>query len=320
MANTRITRSGAKKTEILRKLETVDIIDNTGIGLQNPDSTINASGSILQPVLTVDSTGLSKADLDLLLLKQGRLRSSNAQVTVLSQDLSGSQKKSSLLLADAALGTFVFAQEEAGTAVCISPDGVLLTCSHCVAGSSKQAKGAVRWLVSASGEAIEATCIAWDAFRDLALLRVITKNEPSLESEKTKPTASRFPFGRVASMSPLVNAKLICIGHPGSEDLEASEEGIETGYDVLHISRGRFRGHQPDQDLQDNSEIGCLQHDCWTYWGHSGAPLIEQSSGEIVGLHSSWDDETGMRRGVPLEAIAVFLTNHRHLLGMVIEP
>lgn len=48
-------------------------------------------------------------------------------------------------------------------------------------------------------------------------------------------------------------------------------------------------------------------HDCWTYWGHSGAPLLERRTGQLVGLHSSWDEETGMRRGVGCEAIAGFL-------------
>ena len=28
-------------------------------------------------------------------------------------------------------------------------------------------------------------------------------------------------------------------------------------------------------DLRDNSEIGKLVHSCWTYWGHSGAPLFQ---------------------------------------------
>jgi hypothetical protein len=78
----------------------------------------------------------------------------------------------------------------------------------------------------------------------------------------------------------------------------------------LHISTGRSRGLAPDQNPQDNSEIGALLHDCWTYWGHSGAPLIARSSGKLVGLHSSWDDATGMRRGVPLVAIKAFLDEH----------
>ena len=61
------------------------------------------------------------------------------------------------------------------------------------------------------------------------------------------------------------------------------------------------------KDVHDNSEIGALKHDCWTYWGHSGAPLITAESGEVIGLHSSWDDQTGMRRGISWEALNGFL-------------
>jgi hypothetical protein len=40
--------------------------------------------------------------------------------------------------------------------------------------------------------------------------------------------------------------------------------------------------------------IGRIRHDCWTYWGHSGAPLFDRT-GSIVALHNSWDDSNGCR-------------------------
>jgi hypothetical protein len=48
-------------------------------------------------------------------------------------------------------------------------------------------------------------------------------------------------------------------------------------------------------------------HDAWTYWGHSGAPLVSEKDGTLVGLHSSWDDQTAMRHGIPKVAIWEFL-------------
>jgi hypothetical protein len=120
-------------------------------------------------------------------------------------------------------------------------------------------------------------------------------------------TNRSFASLKIADAPPPPNARLVCIGHPGSEDLEASEPGVRTNYDVLHLSTGSFRGYSAGQNLQDNSDIGALMHDCWTYWGHSGAPLLDRQSGRLIGLHSSWDDETAMRRGVPLEAIQAFL-------------
>ena len=122
--------------------------------------------------------------------------------------------------------------------------------------------------------------------------------------------SDEFPFIKPADSAPRFRAALGCIGHPGSEDLETSLHGVKTNYDVLHVSVGKFRGYADGQDLQDNSEIGVLKHDCWTYWGHSGAPLVNQETGSLEGVHSSWDEDTGMRRGVPLEAIKQFLEEH----------
>jgi len=97
---------------------------------------------------------------------------------------------------------------------------------------------------------------------------------------------------------------------PGSEDLETSRTGIKTDYDVLHVSEGHFRGYAPDQDVHDKSEIGTLLHDCWPCRGYSRAPLVDRKTGALLGLHSSWDHETGMRRGVGLEAIKEFPIIH----------
>ncbi|KAF7551236.1 hypothetical protein G7Z17_g5185 [Cylindrodendrum hubeiense] len=196
-----------------------------------------------------------------------------------------------------AAATLVFAQEEAGTAVCISPDGVILTCAHCIAEKPSELDlNALHTLLFASGSVISARTVAWDPVRDLALLIIA-------EAEDSRP----FPFIRLASSAPKKGAQLLCIGHPGSEDLESTVPGLQTGYDTLVLSTGTFRGLATGQDPQDNSDIGALAHTCWTYWGHSGAGLVDRRTGALVGLHSSWDDETGMRRGVPWEAVDAFV-------------
>ncbi|KAK6846358.1 AT hook domain-containing protein [Apiospora arundinis] len=202
-------------------------------------------------------------------------------------------------------------QEEAGTAVCIADEGLLLTCSHCCAdeAGNRPGKSKLHWLIFSSGRVVGAKCIAWDAKRDLALLR-ITKAQRHSYKGVSQLADYQFPSVKVATEHIAVGSRMMCIGHPGSEDLEAEEAGIETGYDVLHASAGRFRGHAEGQDVQDNSEIGALMHDCWTYWGHSGAPLLAWATGQLVGLHSSWDDQTAMRRGVALEATREFLKEH----------
>lgn len=257
-------------------------------------------GSIAQSIarlplkLTSEVTGLSKSDLRVLHKKQQWLSQYQPSLPDGKEHLRGTMN-----------ATLVFAQEEAGTAVCISWDGLLLTCSHCLAETEEDLQSKTsQWLLFSSGRAVKTSCIAWDQRRDLALLRIVAAQPPArgLAGE-----ADRFPSVSLATAAPSLRDDLICIGHPGSEDLENVVPGIQTNYDVLYVSEGRFRGYAKGQDLHDNSDIGALKHDCWTYWGHSGAPLIDQKSGCLVGLHSSWDDQTGMRRGIAWETVKQFL-------------
>ena len=255
--------------------------------------------------LVQSHTKLSKKDHALLLLKQARLQASSL-----------SKPSSSGGATPAVSATLIFAQAEAGTAVCIHPSGLLLTCAHCIAETEAELDlSKSHHLLFASGTVVTARCTAWDPTRDLALLQITAAQHPPAgsqdpESGLSPPPHWQFPALAVADRPPKLGARLVCVGQPGSEDLECEEAGVETGYEVLCVSEGRFRGYADGQDVQDNAEIGALMHSCWTYWGHSGAPLVEETAraGErLVGLHSSWDDETGMRRGVGIEEIREFL-------------
>ena len=225
--------------------------------------------------------------------------------------------------------TLVFAQEEGGTAVCISPDGLILTCAHCIAEEPEDLDmEATHWLLFASGQIVKAVCVAYDDHRDLALLRVTAaQRDPNLDnSSPTEPVSASgklaFPCLPVASAGTRLrnNAPLLCVGHPGSDDLE---NGGKTKYSVLAVSSGAYHGLQKGQDPHNNADIGALKHSCWTYWSHSGAPLVNRDTGDLVGLHSSWDETTvtprdpdmAMRRGVPLAAISSFLETHQALLS-----
>ncbi|OBS25433.1 hypothetical protein FPOA_05967 [Fusarium poae] len=246
-------------------------------------------------------------DRDILISKRDWLTSHNIS---LPQDVLQSIDLSPATYCNPVDATYVFAQAHAGTAVCISPDGVLLTCAHCIA--DKPSELTTRpWhvLIASSGSVVLTKVISWDPVRDLALLLIDQAQSPH------RP----FPHVRIASSPPKFKSKLLCIGHPGSDDLEAEDSDAETGYDTLVLSEGTFRGLSEDQDPQDNSDIGALRHTCWTYWGHSGAGLFDRVTGSLVGVHSSWDEKTGMRRGVPPEAVVSFLeefeTSRRDAFG-----
>lgn len=43
------------------------------------------------------------------------------------------------------------------------------------------------------------------------------------------------------------------------------------------------------------------------FYGLAGAPLLSAADGTLIGLHSSWDDQTAMRHGIPFVAVKEFL-------------
>ncbi|KAJ4296826.1 hypothetical protein N0V90_006874 [Kalmusia sp. IMI 367209] len=263
----------------------------------NPPEITILSNAFFTPKLT----GLTRASTILLNNKRTKLRASNTQLRSFIRAPTNAPNKPLIHTLQA---TLVFAQEEAGTAVCISAQGLLLTCSHCVADDAETAMDATNahWLIFATGEVVRAVCVAWDARRDLALLCITAAEPPASQPQSTylsPPLGPRtFPYASISQMPRLrIRTPLLCTGHPGSEDLEADTPGIATGYDVLHISEGVYRGLAANQDPHDNSEIGALMHDCWI----------------LVGLHSSWEEESDMRRGVPLDALKAFLMEYTTL-------
>jgi hypothetical protein len=187
----------------------------------------------------------------------------------------------------------------------------VLTCAHCFGDTEAERRASKkrRWLLFYTGLAVQAECHVWDAKRDLALLKIIAV-ESSVAGKQEERDVPTFNFVELSSLSPSVRTPIICIGQPGSDDLE-SEDCRRTSYDLVEVSRGSFLGMIRDADPHDNSEIGTLKHDAWTYWGHSGAPLLREADGTLLGLHSSWDDQTAMRHGVPLVAIRHFLQQQR---------
>lgn len=195
---------------------------------------------------------LPKSDLQSLRSKQEKLRQPASQIPTFI----GSNQSSSPFLAEAASATLLFVWSGSSTAFCISSSGLILTCAHCIAESADEYDSRIeRWLLFSNGDPVRVKPLVWDAERDLALLQ-ITLAPAHLEN-------TPFPYIRLAAAPPKLKTPLLCIGNPGSEDLETDEVGVATNFDILHVSEGRFRGLDKSQDVQDNSEIGALKHDCW---------------------------------------------------------
>jgi hypothetical protein len=199
--------------------------------------------------------------------------------------------------------TVIFGQYEAGTGVIIDKKGIVLTCAHCLGDEPKI--NLVKVLILFDGRMCIAKSIHVDEKIDLSLLQITG----FLNLNKVIDLSidlDNFAFVALSPDEPVKNTEeLYCIGQPGRDDLE-SKKKRKTSYPLINISTGRYRGVVKG-DITDNEECGKLKHDCWTYWGHSGAPLISKKSGFLIGLHSSWDDFTGMRHGIHCSAIKYFL-------------
>ena len=253
-------------------------------------------------------SGLKPAELTLLRQKQDKLAKHASSTLSLYTEKP---------IRNALNATLIFAQYEAGTAVCIDPAGWILTCAHCFGDDEEEYKTAEkrRWLLFYTGLAVQAECRQWDPTRDLALLKILAI-ESDAGKEGDVPT---FSFVPLSPCAPTYRDSIVCIGQPGRDDLE-STSSRRTKYDLVEISEGFFRGMIRGANPDDNSEIGTLKHTAWTYWGHSGAPLLLKQDGTLIGLHSSWNDETTMRHGIPLIAIKHFLQQQQQGISAAQMP
>ncbi|PGH14856.1 hypothetical protein AJ80_05782 [Polytolypa hystricis UAMH7299] len=329
--NQRVLRSTAQR------LHLQPMINTRSASAVDPDPESSPSNGTTIKLINLGTKlpGLTPSGLQHLRKMQTWL-SSRRQITLSSLPTPknpGGRDCAAKNLRTALRASLAFAQPEAGSAVCIDGrGGWLLTCAHCF-GDSEAEYAALRskrkWLLFYDGVAVQAECRVWDGRRDLALLKIVAVEMEvgggggggsdtlivNADDESSVPPS--FHFVQLASSfdeDANLGMPITCIGQPGAEDLE-SATARQTGYDIIHISEGRFRGLIPGADPQDNSEIGTLKHDAWTYWGHSGAPLLRNRDAALIGLHSSWDDQTAMRHGVPLAAISAFLNEHEGVIS-----
>ena len=196
-----------------------------------------------------------------------------------------------------------------GSAVCINEKGYILTCAH-AAPPFEDENTKESLYIFPSGEIIKALTLDKDEKIDLALLQIISvyKNNKFINIKNL--TNKKFPYAKIKipenSQNEAKGKKVFCIGNPcfTMEDDDGNIENNE--YKPFWISFGKIKGYLKDQ-IYCKNDLGPLIHNCWTYWGHSGAPLFN-FDGELVGMHNSWNEKNADRHGNSLLGINKFLS------------
>ena len=185
-----------------------------------------------------------------------------------------------------------------GSGFCISPDGKILTNSHCVFDRDDPALNGSQTItvIFPTGLFYECKVLYFEEDLDCALLQIVNTERKD------------FPYLEIAEKLAPEGSEVYCIGQPGYEDLEVkSKKKVETGYNSFEISKGTVQGYlRNDTYLCKRTELGPMKHDCWTYWGHSGSPIFDLS-GKVVGIHNTWNYKNAMRHGLSTNSIRKFL-------------
>lgn len=164
--------------------------------------------------------------------------------------------------------------QHAGSGVNLDPAGRILTAAHVV-----DDRAQAPYVEFPDGTGFMARVVAFDAFRDLALL--------ALEG------GLALPVARVAPAPPELRDPVVIIGNPG----RGATPPFQVTWGHILWMRAQRDGDQAS---------GAVAHDADTNWGHSGSPLFD-AAGRIVALHNSYEVVTGTRHAVSWEAIRAFL-------------
>lgn len=166
----------------------------------------------------------------------------------------------------------------------------VLTNAHCVDHDNDEDEdteqaapdriGRVKSIFHPDGTVHAASCIACSNDADLAILQI--DSPPEMQPALISP------------QPPAEGSTVVCVGNPGDRRFRR-----------FHMSCGVIKSTAVDR--RRNPDLGATKHSCWTYWGHSGAPLFN-IRGEVVALHNSWNDITAARHAVSHEEMTKFLS------------
>ncbi len=132
---------------------------------------------------------------------------------------------------------------------------------------------------------------------DVAAMRLVAEVPLTVTASAASPLPLP-PHSEIAPTPAQEGDDVFCVGNPSSIDLEStSVSTIQFQPATWHVSVGRL--------ISTGKDV--LEHSCWTYWGHSGAPIFNRA-GQVVGLHCAWNDCNGLRQGQQLEKIQHVVT------------
>lgn len=149
-----------------------------------------------------------------------------------------------------------------GTGFFVTKDGLLVTNAHVI--GSKDAKVVALWDASAKRTAVPMRVVDYNEADDLALL---------------KPESS-------GSFQPLVMSEMYDLSRPlkaaGFPLAGTMAEQLHTSPSDIVVTSGTLNSARKN----DAGRIEWIQHDCNIASGNSGGPLIDSTSGAVIGVNS----------------------------------
>lgn len=272
-----------------------------------------------KPHARIHDSALPPDDLAWALEKAARMRGHRAEDIREVENLTEQGKFGAV--APLWSATIIFAQGDGGSAVCISPEGDIVTCAHCL--GDEPAAGAQRCLLFADGTICLAEARAVSVTADLAILRctgVYTQRRQKGRREggwEWGPPKAALPFAEVCREGSAEDVALKGVVRPFGRGKRKKHQTLDVvciGQSILKrhhniiMSTGEYLGiYDEAADISDNHSLGQLMHSAWTYYGTSGGPLFY--NGKLIGLHSSYDSSTATRHGIHYRAIAAMLAS-----------
>ena len=202
--------------------------------------------------------------------------------------------------------------DEFGTAVCISEKGYILTCSH-AAPPFEDDNNKESLYIFQNGEIVKALTLEKDDQLDLALLKIIEIYENGKFTKIENFPEKKFNYSKIkiSSLNEIIVENVFYIGNPCFTMYDDDGKLENNKYKPFWISFGKIKGYIKD-GIYCKNDLGPLIHNCWTYWGHSGAPIFN-TNGKIVGMHNSWNEKNANRHGNSLLGIIKFISKFDYL-------